>query len=343
VSDGDRARATTPPRLGVIITATLLGGMIAAVGLVGANALEPSLTDSAEAALHDAGISGIDVRFDGREAFLTPSGASPAQLVEAEGIVEGVTGVRWVTVVESEQPTQPSLAVEQDAAGVVTVTGTVGTATQASAIQDAVVAAFGPAAVSEVQVADGVTVAPWAENAPNLFAALAQVGDLEFSLTADGATLTGSAADPEAVEQAVADAIAPLPLTATLEQSGPTPDEGAVINTTVIRFVADSVTLDADARAKVAELADALRRFPMIGVTLTGHIAIPVSTEDAAIAFSLQRAQAVADALIADGIGADRIETMGAGSSQPVGDNATADGAAANRRVTVLIIEGEGS
>ena len=35
-----------------------------------------------------------------------------------------------------------------------------------------------------------------------------------------------------------------------------------------------------------------------------------------------------------------RIELAGAGSSQPVGDNATADGAAANRRVTVLIMEG---
>ena len=69
-------------------------------------------------------------------------------------------------------------------------------------------------------------------------------------------------------------------------------------------------------------------------------IAIPVGTEDDAIAFSLQRAQAVADALIADGIAPERIALAGAGSSQPVGDNATAEGAAANRRVTVLIMEG---
>jgi outer membrane protein OmpA-like peptidoglycan-associated protein len=100
------------------------------------------------------------------------------------------------------------------------------------------------------------------------------------------------------------------------------------------------VTLDETARVKLAGLADALRRFPTIAVTLTGHIAIPVGTEADAIAFSRQRAQAVADALIADGIEASRIETDGAGSSQPVGDNATEAGAASNRRVTVLIMEG---
>jgi outer membrane protein OmpA-like peptidoglycan-associated protein len=340
MSDDDRTRATTPPRLGVIITATLLGGMIAAVGLIGANALEPRLTDSAEDALRDAGISGVDVRFDGREAFLTAAGATAAQISEAERIVEGLNGVRWVTVIEPEQATQPTVSVQQGAAGVVTVTGTVGTAAQASAIQDAAVAAFGPGTVAEIEVVDGVVVAPWAENSAELFPALAQVGALDFTLAADGATLTGTAADPDAVQQAVAAAIAPVPLIATLEQSGPTADEAAVINTTVILFVADSVTLDAEARTRVAGLADALRRFPTIGVTLTGHIAIPVGTEDDAIAFSLQRAQAVADALIADGIGAERIETAGAGSSQPVGDNATGDGAAANRRVTVLIMEG---
>jgi outer membrane protein OmpA-like peptidoglycan-associated protein len=340
VSEVDRARATTPPRLGVIITATLLGGMIAAVGLVGSDALEPRLTQAAESALSDAGISGVGVRFDGREAFLSSTGASAAQLAQAERVIESVDGVRWATVVEPDQAASPTLTVVQDADGSVTVTGTVGTAAQASAVQDAAVAAFGPGTVAELDVVDGVPTASWTGDAPDLFAALAQVGDLGFAIAADGATLTGTAVDPDAVEALVADAIAPLELTATLEQSGPTPDEAAVINGTVIRFTSDSVTLDAEARAKAAELADALRRFPDIGVTLTGHIAIPVGSEDDAVAFSLQRAQAVADALIADGIAADRIEIAGAGSSQPVGDNSTDEGAAANRRVTVLIMEG---
>jgi OOP family OmpA-OmpF porin len=339
VSD-DRARATTPPRLGVIITATLLGGMIAAVGLIGSDALEPKLTEAAEIALRDAGLSRVDVRFDGREAFLSSTGATPAQLAQAERVVEAVAGVRWAVIEQPEEIPAPTLTVTQGADGVVTVTGTVGTAAQASALQDAAVAAFGPGTVAEVAVVDGVPTASWTQNAGDLFAGLAQVGDLDFGIDADGAMLTGASADPAAAEQTIAASVAPLPLTAALQQSGPTPDEAAVINGTIIRFTADSVTLDAEARQKAAELADALRRFPEIGVTLTGHIAIPVGTEDDAIAFSLRRAQAVADALVADGIAADRIELAGAGSSQPVGDNATADGAAANRRVTVLIMEG---
>lgn len=324
----------------MIITATLLGGMIAAVGLIGSDSLEPKLTAAAQGALRDAGLDGVDVRFDGREAFLTAAGATPAQLAQAERIVEAVPGVRWATVEQPGETLAPSLTVTAGADGIVTVSGTVGTAAQASALQDAAVAAFGPGTVAEVDVVEGVPTASWTANAAELFAGLAQVGDLDFGIDADGAMLTGAAADPAAAQEAVAAAVDPLPLTAALQQSGPTEQEAAVINGTIIRFTADSVTLDAEARQKAAELADALRRFPEIGVTLTGHIAIPVGTEDDAIAFSLQRAQAVADALVADGIAADRIELAGAGSSQPVGDNSTAEGAAANRRVTVLIMEG---
>ncbi|MGE3194654.1 MAG: OmpA family protein [Microbacteriaceae bacterium] len=336
----DRARATTPPRLGVIITATLLGGMIAAVGLIGSDSLEPKLTQAAQSALRDAGLDGVDVRFDGREALLTSAGATPAQLAQAERVVEAVPGVRWATVDQPGEALAPTLTVTAGADGIVTVSGTVGTAAQASALQDAAVAAFGPGTVAEVDVIEGVPTASWTAHAAELFAGLAQVGDLDFGIDADGAMLTGAAADPASAQEAVAAAVDPLPLTAVLQQAGPTAQEAAVINGTIIRFTADSVTLDAEARQKAAELADALRRFPEVGVTLTGHIAIPVGTEDDAIAFSLQRAQAVADALVADGIAADRIELAGAGSSQPVGDNSTAEGAAANRRVTVLIMEG---
>lgn len=339
MTDDDRARATTPPRLAVIITATLLGGMIAAVGVIGANALEPKLTTAAEHALRDAGIEGVGVRFDGREAFLSSAGASPGQLADAERVVEAVDGVRWVTVVHSAA--SPELSVSEGPEGDAIVDGVTGTAGEAGAIQDAATAAFGPGTQSLVDVEDGVAVPSWTGSLPEIFAALAQVDDLQFTLNAQGAVLSGTAADPDAVAHQLEAALGSIPLVSTLTRSGPTEQETAAINGTVIRFTADSVTLNATARKKVAALADALRRFPMVGVTLTGHIAIPVGTEQDAIAFSRERAQAVADALIADGISASRIEIVGAGSSDPVGDNSTPAGAAANRRVTVLIEEGE--
>jgi outer membrane protein OmpA-like peptidoglycan-associated protein len=342
MSDDDRVRATTPPRLAVIITATLLGGMIAAVAVVGSSALEAPLTSAARDALREEGISGVAVRFEGREAVLTSLGASAQQLTAAGRVVQAIDGVRWVSIDDaSVVAPRAALAVAEDGAGVVSVTGLSGTAAEASAIQDAVRTAFGPAATARITVREGVAVPTWSGSEPELFAALAQVDGVSFALDGDGARVGGSAADPEGVRHRLESVLGTIPLLSTLTQAGPTPAEVAAINGTVIRFGADSVALNAAARRQVTGLAEALRRFPEVQVLLTGHIAIPVGTEADAVAFSLRRATAVAEALVADGIAADRIQVAGAGTAHPVGDNSSASGAAANRRVTVLI-EGDG-
>ncbi|CAN5458064.1 OmpA family protein [soil metagenome] len=230
-------RATPARRVALVAVASVLGGMIAAGGVIGSEALEPRLTASARQALRDEGVSGIQVRFDGREAFLSSEGASAAELTRAESIVEAIAGVRWATIVEPPVGTTP----------------------------------------------------------------------------------------------------APTP---TPTSTGPTPEDIVAIDGTVILFAADSVTIDAAAGAAVHDLAELLRRYPDVEVDITGHVAIPVGTEADAVAFSVRRAQAVADALTADGIAAARLHVAGAGSSQPVADNSTDAGAAANRRATVLIMEG---
>ncbi|HEX7827844.1 MAG TPA: hypothetical protein VF477_23335, partial [Mycobacterium sp.] len=102
-----------PRRLALTITATLLGGMIAVVAVIGSESLEPRLTANARAELTEAGFGGVDVRFDGREAFISSATASEAQLLAAERVVERVEGVRWVTIVAASEgatptPTQPS-------------------------------------------------------------------------------------------------------------------------------------------------------------------------------------------------------------------------------------------
>jgi outer membrane protein OmpA-like peptidoglycan-associated protein len=340
MTEDRRATATTPPRLALIISATLLGAMIAGVGVIGAEAIELPLTEAARDALRDNGISGVDVRFDGREAFLTPDGAGTAEAARAEQIVAGLYGVRWVTVAELDPAAIPSLELTESAGGQVTVRGSVGSEEQADALHQAAVAAFGPDTAVDLTVTDGVATSPWVETAPELFASLAAVHDLSFALDPDGATLTGSAFDPSAAEESVAQALGDIPLQADIAQSGPTDDEIAAINGTVILFVADSVKLDKRARAAVQDLAEVLRRYPAVEVQLTGHIAIPVGTEADAVAFSERRAKAVAAALAAAGVAPENLHIVGAGSSEPVGDNATEAGAAANRRVTVLIMEG---
>jgi outer membrane protein OmpA-like peptidoglycan-associated protein len=315
--------------------------MIAGVAVVGSTALESPLTSAARVALGDAGVEGVSVRFEGREAHLRAEGASDAQLAAAAEVVAAVPGVRWVEIDRvAPAGTEASLSVTEAADGTMSVTGVTGTSADASAVQDAARAAFGPGLVSTITVREGVAAPTWSTSVSAIFAALARVDGVRFSLDPAGAQVTGASSDPQEVARQLQAALAGIALTTALTRSGPTPEEVAAIDGTVIRFPADSVTLDSAARDKVAQLADALRPFPEVAVTLTGHVAVPVGSEADAIAFSLRRAQAVADALEEEGIGSDRIDVAGAGSSQPVGDNATPAGAAANRRVTV-VIEGD--
>lgn len=52
---------------------------------------------------------------------------------------------------------------------------------------------------------------------------------------------------------------------------------------------------------------------------------------------SLARASAVRDYLVSRGIPANRVEAVGKGESQPIADNATAEGRANNRRVEIIV------
>jgi len=85
-------------KVGTAITAVLLGGTVVAGALVGQNTNANSLQPKAASALQNAGISGVNVSFKGREAYLTGDGATDAQLQQAKQVVEGVYGVRWATV-----------------------------------------------------------------------------------------------------------------------------------------------------------------------------------------------------------------------------------------------------
>lgn len=101
----------------VIVTSTVLGGMIAAVGVIGSEALEPRLTENTRAALDVAGFTSVDVRFDGREAFLSSPTSSSGRLAAAVRVVEEVEGVRWATIVSDAHA-------DADAGGVSTPTPT---------------------------------------------------------------------------------------------------------------------------------------------------------------------------------------------------------------------------
>lgn len=103
-----------------------------------------------------------------------------------------------------------------------------------------------------------------------------------------------------------------------------------------ILFATDSAELRADLRRDLGAIGASLQRYPDTIVIVTGHTD---STGTAAHnqRLSERRAQSVASVLVDSGVSPRRIDTRGAGQTQPIASNATAEGRAQNRRVEIVI------
>jgi outer membrane protein OmpA-like peptidoglycan-associated protein len=107
-----------------------------------------------------------------------------------------------------------------------------------------------------------------------------------------------------------------------------------------ILFATNSATLTPEAIGNMTQMAETMNKYADTNVLIEGHTDNSGSN---AInqPLSQRRAQAVANQLISGGLDVGRIESKGYGSTQPVADNTTAAGKAANRRVEVAIFANE--
>ena len=87
----------------------------------------------------------------------------------------------------------------------------------------------------------------------------------------------------------------------------------------------------------LVDLSEFMRENPNIRIRIVGHTD-NVGTEQANQILSQGRADALRDELVARGIEADRIETLGKGEKEPVASNDTEEGRALNRRVEFTIL-----
>ncbi|GAB4293258.1 MAG: OmpA family protein [Roseovarius sp.] len=104
-----------------------------------------------------------------------------------------------------------------------------------------------------------------------------------------------------------------------------------------ILFAVDSAEVSPQLRSDLLTVAQSLQKYPDSRVQVLGH------TDNTGSAahnqrLSERRAQSVADILIAGGVSAARIETIGRGEDQPVASNLTEEGRARNRRVEIVIL-----
>ena len=105
---------------------------------------------------------------------------------------------------------------------------------------------------------------------------------------------------------------------------------------TDVLFDSGQATLQPGARAKLQELAGVMARYPKTVVTIVGHTDSR-GGDELNDRLSKDRARAVADELVADGVTPNRIITRGAGASQPIANNATPEGRQENRRVDITV------
>ncbi len=106
----------------------------------------------------------------------------------------------------------------------------------------------------------------------------------------------------------------------------------SILGDAQISFARDRASLNRASRELLDALAAALGACPNLKIDITGH----TDAAGGAAAnrrLSLARARAVGDYLGAAGVDAARITTSGAGESQPLVSNRTAEGRARNRRI----------
>lgn len=106
----------------------------------------------------------------------------------------------------------------------------------------------------------------------------------------------------------------------------------------VVEFELNSDVLTDVGIALLDEILDALRQFPLVPVEISGHADSQGETE-ANLDLSLRRAQSVLDYLVAAGVDPTLFEVVGYGETQPIADNATADGRKRNRRIEFKALE----
>jgi len=127
------------------------------------------------------------------------------------------------------------------------------------------------------------------------------------------------------VTEAEADDIA-----AALENDGRVVLRGGVV------FSEGSSVLSQQGNAAAARIAEVLRENPELKVAVVGH------TDDGGgfqynLDLSERRSQSMVDAIVANGVSADRLAPVGVGPLAPAASNDTPEGRQENRRVEIVV------
>ncbi len=112
---------------------------------------------------------------------------------------------------------------------------------------------------------------------------------------------------------------------------------GQIIQLTQVHFEADAFIVNENAKPSLNKLAQFLMDHPNVSIEIGGHTnAIPPS--DYCEQLSTQRAQAILNYLVTNGVKEENVSAKGYGKSRPIDLNTTAEGRKANQRVEIKIL-----
>ncbi len=115
-------------------------------------------------------------------------------------------------------------------------------------------------------------------------------------------------------------------------------DKGVRLSVRNLQFVADSSQLLAQERTRLDAVAEVLKSVPGGTFLIEGHTAA-VGRPAGEQQLSEERAQSVIAEMVKRGLKAEQFMFKGYGGTQPVADNSTNEGRAANRRVEITILQ----
>jgi outer membrane protein OmpA-like peptidoglycan-associated protein len=111
---------------------------------------------------------------------------------------------------------------------------------------------------------------------------------------------------------------------------------GLIVNMPDVLFATAKYDLTPEARVKLAKVSGILLSYPGLRMQVEGHTD-SVGGEEYNQRLSEERAGAVRDFLVQQGVSMNTVAAVGYGKTEPVADNSTAGGRAQNRRVELVV------
>ena len=111
---------------------------------------------------------------------------------------------------------------------------------------------------------------------------------------------------------------------------------GLIVNMSDVLFDTGRYTLKPNTQISLAKVAGILQAYPGLKLQVEGYTD-SVGSDQYNQKLSENRADAVRDFLVTQGVQTDNISATGYGKAKPVADNATAQGRAQNRRVNLVV------